>query len=87
MPIKKSEPTKYCPECLKFEIHTPAEWYRNVQNDFCTYHYWIIRGRDGGGPSLPPVRFSLESYVEGSKLHGFRTSLPSPEEMARMNGD
>lgn len=73
---------KYCPTCLKSNIHTAVEWYRNTQLDFCSYHYWLMRGRDGSG-----VTYSLELYIEASKLHAFRTSLPLPEEMARMSGD
>jgi len=73
---------KYCPTCLKSSIHTPVEWYRNVQLNFCSYHYWLMRGKNAGGGT-----YSLGSYIEASKLHRFRTSLPSPEEIARMGGD
>ena len=76
------EPVKYCPSCLKFNVRAGVEWHKNTQLNFCSYHYWLMRGRDAGGGT-----YSLEAYIEASKLHGFRTSLPSPEEMARMSAD
>jgi hypothetical protein len=39
-----------------------------------------MRGRVGG-------HYSLKADVKASELHGFRASLPSPEEMARMGED
>ena len=65
---------KYCPACLKLKIHTLVECYRNTQLDFCTYHYYMMRGREGG-------HYSLETYVEASKHHSFKASLPSPDDM------
>lgn len=70
---------KYCPRCLESNVRTEVERYRNIQLELCSYHYWLMRGRDGGG-----VAYSLESYIQASKLHAFKTSLPLPEEMARM---
>jgi hypothetical protein len=67
---------------MKSNIRTATEWHRNTQLDFCSYHYWLMGGRDRGG-----VIYSLETYVEASKLNAFRTSLPSLEEMAKMSGD
>lgn len=66
---------KYCPACLKLKIRTPVECHRNTQLNFCTYHYYLMKGREGG-------HYSLESYVEASRRHSFRTSLPSPDEIA-----
>jgi hypothetical protein len=60
---------------LKSKIHTVVECHGNAQLDFCTYHYYMMRGKEGG-------YYSLESYVEASRLHSFRTSLPSRDEMA-----
>jgi hypothetical protein len=68
--------------CLKSNIQTAVEWYRDTQLNYCSYHYWLVRGRNAGG-----VIFSLDVYVESSKTHAFATSLPSAEEMARMGGD
>lgn len=60
---------------MKFKIRTVVESNRNTPLDFCTYHYFMMRGREGG-------YYSLESYVEASRPYSFRTSLPSPDEMA-----
>jgi len=62
---------------LKFKIQTVVECYRSTQLDFCTFHYYMMRGREGG-------HYSLETYVEASKRHSFKTSLPSPGEMASL---
>jgi len=43
--------------------------------DYCTYHYYMLKGKEGG-------RYSLESYAEASRLHSFKTSLPSADEIA-----
>ena len=73
------EPVRYCPTCLKFNIHTAVEIYHDTQLELCTYHHWLIRGRIGG-------QYSLESYAEASRRNLFRTSLPSVEEMKMMGG-
>ncbi|HEV2139326.1 MAG TPA: hypothetical protein VGR53_10850 [Nitrososphaerales archaeon] len=75
-----SEPPRYCPTCLKSVIKTIVERHDDTPLNYCTFHYWLMRGRVGG-------YYSLEDYVEASELHGFKTSLPSPEEMARMSED
>jgi hypothetical protein len=36
-----------------------VEHYRNTQLEYCTYHYYMMRGRVGG-------RYSLDAYVEAS---------------------
>ena len=74
------EPVKYCPTCLKFNIHTAVERYHNRQLELCTYHYWLIRGRIGG-------HYTLEAYAEASRHNSFKTSLPSADEIAMMGGE
>lgn len=68
-----------CPDCLKFQVHTPVEKWRRTEMKYCTFHYWMMKGREGGF-------FTLELYVERSRYFGFVTSLPSPEDMAKMMG-
>jgi ABC-2 type transport system ATP-binding protein len=60
-----------CPEARRKE---------NIQRFLSMLGLWEKKDGDGGTDSL-------ESYIEASKLHAFRTSLPSPEEMARMSRD
>jgi hypothetical protein len=71
------EPVKYCPTCLKSGTKTIVERHGDTPLNYCTFHYWLMRGKVGG-------HYSLEAYVEASELHQFKTSLPSPENMARM---
>jgi hypothetical protein len=81
LPTKtRDESAKYCSTCLKFNIYTPVERYHDRQLELCTYHYWMIRGKVGG-------QYTLKTYAEASRHNAIGTSLPSPEEIARMNGD
>jgi hypothetical protein len=80
--VQSAEPVKYCPTCLKSNVHTKVEYYRITQLNFCTYHYWLMKGRDAGGAT-----YSLDRYIKASELHAFKTSLPLPDEMAMMGGD
>lgn len=66
-----------CPDCLKFLAHTPVEKWKETEMKYCTFHYWIMKGREGGF-------FTLGLYVERSKYFGFITSLPSSEDIAKM---
>ena len=68
-------PRKYCRACLRAKIHTEVEQYRSTPLDYCTYHHYMMRGREGG-------LYTLESYAEASRHHSFITSIPSAEEMA-----
>lgn len=65
-----------CPSCLLWGVHTPIERWRRTQMRYCTFHYWLMKGREG---------FTLESYVDHSRHFGWGISLPSPEDMAKMN--
>ena len=65
-----------CPNCLSWGVHTPVEKRRRSLMNYCTFHYWLMKGREG---------FLLKAYAERSEHFGFVTSLPSPEEMARMD--
>jgi hypothetical protein len=73
--VSTDEPKKYCKACLIFKIHVEVERYHNMKLDYCTYHYYMMKGREGG-------QYSLESYAEASRLHSFKTSLPSAGEIA-----
>ena len=66
-----------CPDCLKFGVHTPVEWWKRTRMRYCTFHYWMMKGREGG-------IFTLDVYIERSQHFGFIVSLPSPEDMAEM---
>jgi hypothetical protein len=57
----------------------PVEKYRAMPMEYCTFHYWLMRGRSGG-----TREYSLEDYVDGSRLHSFVISLPSGEAMRAM---
>lgn len=58
---------------------TPVEKYRTMPLEYCTFHYWLMRGRFGG-----KREYSLEEYVNGSQLHSFIISLPPDEAMRAM---
>ncbi len=65
-----------CPNCLRWGVHTPVEKWRRFRMRYCTFHHWLMKGREG---------FLLQTYAERSSHFGFAISLPSPEDMARMN--
>lgn len=74
----KKQTESECMDCLKFQTHTPVEkWKKGMRLKYCTFHYWMMRGRRW---------FTLEEYVERSRYFGFVTSLPSPDDMAKMMG-
>jgi hypothetical protein len=75
-PEGKEHPVGLCPTCLEFGVQTPVERRRKTPMKYCTFHYWLMKGREG---------FLLRSYVEHSKHFGFVISLPSHETMAKMN--
>jgi hypothetical protein len=60
---------------------TPVEKYKAMPMEYCTFHYWLMRGRSGGMRES-----SLEDYVNGSRLHSFVISLPSDEAIRAMQG-
>jgi hypothetical protein len=60
---------------------TAFEKYKAMPMEYCTFHYWLMRGRYGG-----TREYSLEDYANGSRLHSFVTSLPSGEAMLAMQG-
>ena len=66
-----------CPDCLKFQVHTPVEGWKGTRMNYCTFHYWMMKGREDG-------IFTLDAYVERSQHFGFVISLPSPEDIAVM---
>lgn len=70
--------TKYCALCAKAGLDTPSEWYRSSQLDYCTFHYWLIRGR------VEPHGYPLEEYLAGSQRFAFRASLPSEADCRAM---
>jgi hypothetical protein len=72
----KEQPAGLCPTCLEFGVQTPVEIRRKTPMKYCTFHYWLMKGREG---------FLLRSYAEHSRRFGFVISLPSPENMAKMN--
>jgi hypothetical protein len=74
---------KYCPSCMERGIKTPVEKYKAMPMEYCTFHYWLMRGRLGG-PKLD--EYSLEEYVKVSELHSFVVSLPSDDAMRSMQG-
>ena len=61
--------TKFCTMCAVFGVATPAERYKGTQLKYCTFHYWLVRGRVG------PGGYSLEDYVKWSGVT-FTVSLP-----------
>ena len=77
----RSEPeasqTQFCTICAASGVATPAERYKGTPLKYCTFHYWLIRGRVG------PDGYSLEDYVQSSKVT-FTTSLPSKADCERM---
>lgn len=72
-----STKVRYCPSCMKLGIRTPVENYRKKPMQYCTFHYWLMTTSRLG-------EFSLDGYVNGSRLHSFVVSLPSPDEMRLM---
>lgn len=64
----------YCPSCLNQGVRTPVERYRKQALRYCTFHYWLMRGRGD------PVVYTLKDYSEVSARHGFKISLPSDED-------
>jgi len=67
---------KYCPSCKERGILTLVEKSKALPMEYCTFHYWLMRGRYGG------IReSSLEEYVNESRLHAFIVSLPSGNTM------
>lgn len=60
---------------------TSVEKYKAMPMEYCTFHYWLMRGRSGG-----TREFSLEEYANGSRLHAFIISLPPDEAMLTMEG-
>ncbi len=65
-----------CPSCLQWGVRTPVERHLNTPMKYCTFHYWLMKGREG---------FLLDAYVEHSRYFHFTVSLPSLANMARMN--
>lgn len=61
-------------------VRTPVERYRKTALVYCTYHYWLIRGKSGGG-----VGVSLKDYADASRSHFFVISIPKPEDMRSMD--
>jgi hypothetical protein len=74
---KANEHVKHCKTCSQFKIKTEAEHYKSTPLDYCTYHYYVMRGRLGG-------HYSISEYVKASEFHSCKTSLPSSEDMARL---
>ncbi len=64
-----------CPGCLRWSVHTPVERRQNTPMEYCTFHYWLMKGQEG---------FLLQDYVEHSRDFGFAVSLPSPDDIAEM---
>jgi len=62
-------------------INTPVEKYKAMPMEYCTFHYWLMRGRFG-----VKREYSLLEYANGSRLHSFIISLPSEEAMRAMQG-
>jgi len=62
-------------------ITTPVEKYKAMPMEYCTFHYWMMRGRLGG-----LQEYSLEEYVNGSELYSFIISLPSGDAIRVMQG-
>ena len=65
-----------CPSCLRWGVHTPVETWRRTPMQHCTFHHWLMKGRE---------HFLLYSYVKDSEYFGFVSSLPLPDDMMRMN--
>ena len=70
---------RFCALCDAVGVKTPAEKYRNVALEYCTFHYWLIRGGSGSGYS-----YTLEDYADASEKLAFKTSLPSPTDCYKM---
>ncbi len=51
-------------------IRTAVEKYGGTRLSYCTYHYWLMRGKTGGV-------YTLDEYARSSAEHGFVISLPS----------
>lgn len=67
-----------CAECRKMGLSTKAESYHGRQLELCTFHYWLVRGRQLG--------FTLQDYADGSRRNAFVVSLPTEEEIASLLG-
>ena len=72
---------RFCSLCAVSGIVTPSECYHATRLDYCTFHYWLVRGRVGSHG------YSLEDYVNWSKKFSFRVSLPSKADCARMQNE
>jgi hypothetical protein len=79
-PLKDQVPQRalYCPSCLEHGVRTPVERHGKQDLRYCTFHYWLMRGR--GDPEV----YSLKAYSQASAPYGFRISLPSEEDMRIM---
>jgi hypothetical protein len=75
-PVKNQEPGMplYCPSCLKHGVRTPLERHRKQALRYCTFHYWLMRGR--GYPEV----YTLKAYSQASAPYGFKISFPSEED-------
>ncbi len=74
-----------CPDCLKFQVHTPVEKWKRTEMKYCTFHYWMMKGREKHlWMGQEKEGYRLDEYVERSRHFGFITSLPSPEDIAAM---
>ncbi len=67
----KARQPRFCSLCAASGVVTPSEWYHATQLEYCTFHYWLMRGRVGSHAC------SLEDYANASKRFAFRVSLPS----------
>ena len=70
-PGPKARQPRFCSLCAVSGVVTPSEWYHATQLEYCTFHYWLMRGRVGNHG------YSLEDYANASKRFSFRVSLPS----------
>ncbi|MDG6945801.1 MAG: hypothetical protein JRM91_03955 [Nitrososphaerota archaeon] len=69
---------RFCSLCAVSGVVTPSEFYHATRLDYCTFHYWLVRGRVGSHG------YSLEDYVNSSKKFSFWVSLPSKADCERM---
>jgi len=79
---KDQEPqmTLHCISCLKHGVRTPVESHGKQALRYCTFHYWLMRGR--GDPEV----YTLKTYSQASTPYGYRTSLPSEKDRRVMRG-
>jgi len=64
---------------MQHGVKTPVEKHGKTNLNYCTYHYWLMRGKSAGR-----IDMTLEDYAEASRKHSFVTAIPSTDDIRRL---